>query len=172
MTSLSPEPWLRGLLPGITHALQPVGHALTAALEDTQHAVVTLGPTQLWFQPGGAASIGFHLLHLTGSTDRLFTYARGEALSDAQRAALVAERTLPDPLPTLDTLLAAWRTGVGVALDQLSRTTEATLREPRAVGRAQLPSTVLGLLFHGAEHAQRHTGQIIATTKIIQGLEL
>jgi hypothetical protein len=34
-----------------------------------------------------------------------------------------------------------------------------------------LPSTVLGLIFHAAEHAQRHVGQIVATTKIIRGTE-
>ena len=37
----------------------------------------------------------------------------------------------------------------------------------REVGRARLPSTVLGLLFHGAEHTQRHVGQIITTAKIV-----
>jgi hypothetical protein len=40
------------------------------------------------------------------------------------------------------------------------------------VGRAQLPSTTLGLLVHAAEHATRHVGQIITTAKIIRGLKL
>ena len=128
--------------------------------------------SQLWLQPGGAAAIGFHLLHLSGSTDRLFTYARGEALSDAQRMALAAERTPVQPYPSVQALLSAWRERVELALDQLGQTTEGQLQEPRSVGRAHLPSTVLGLLFHAAEHAQRHTGQIIASAKIVRGLGL
>ena len=35
------------------------------------------------------------------------------------------------------------------------------------MGRSALPSTVLGLLFHAAEHAQRHSGQIATTLKLI-----
>jgi uncharacterized damage-inducible protein DinB len=29
---------------------------------------------------------------------------------------------------------------------------------------------VLGLLFHAAEHASRHTGQVVTTTKIVRAL--
>jgi hypothetical protein len=43
------------------------------------------------------------------------------------------------------------------------------LDEARRVGQAGLPSTVLGLLFHAAEHAQRHSAQIITTAKILEG---
>jgi hypothetical protein len=49
---------------------------------------------------------------------------------------------------------------------------EADLLTARAVGRRQLPSNVLGLLFHAAEHTQRHTGQVITTSKIVRGLGL
>jgi hypothetical protein len=38
------------------------------------------------------------------------------------------------------------------------------------VGRLQLPSTVLGLLFHAAEHTSRHVGQIVTTARIVQAL--
>jgi len=167
-----PEAWLRGPLPGIPEPLQPVAHALTAAREDVAAAVADLGPAQVWARPGGAASIGFHLLHLAGSTDRLLTYARGEALSESQRAALAAEQTLLEPHPSADDLLRAWHAGVDRALRQLAQTPETALGSPRVVGRAQLPSTVRGLLFHAAEHAQRHVGQIVTTAKIIRGLGL
>jgi uncharacterized damage-inducible protein DinB len=172
MTIPLPEPWLRGALPDIPAALQPVGHALVAAVEDVRQTVAGLTPAQLWLQPGGAASIGFHLLHLAGSTDRLCTYARGEGLSEAQRAALHAERAVPAPPPTLDELRASWEETVARVLTQLAGTPEAALDEPRAVGRAKLPATVRGLLFHAAEHAQRHVGQIVTTAKIIRGLGL
>ncbi len=45
----------------------------------------------LWDRPGGVASAGFHLQHMAGVLDRLFTYARGEALSGQQLEALAAE---------------------------------------------------------------------------------
>lgn len=170
MSTPLPEPWLRGPLPGIPLLLQPVAHAFVMSIEDCESAATGLVHGQLWHEPGDAASVGFHLRHLAGSTDRLLTYARGEALTAAQKAALASERTPGDPAPTAGDLLAAWRTGVERALAQLAATSEASLGDARAVGRAQLPSTVLGLLFHAAEHASRHTGQAVTTAKIVRAL--
>jgi hypothetical protein len=82
-----PEPWLRGPIPGIAPVLQPAAHAFVMAREDVEAAVSGLAEDQIWARPAGIASLGFHLAHLAGSTDRLLTYARGEALSDVQRAA-------------------------------------------------------------------------------------
>jgi hypothetical protein len=172
MTVSKPEPWLRGPVLGVPALLQPAAHAFLLALEDVEAAVSDLTVDQLWLEPGGAASPGFHLMHLAGSTDRLLTYAREEALSAAQRAALAAERTMTPPYPSLDELLTGWRTTVQGALRQLATTPEVTLTKVRLVGRAQLPSTVLGLLFHAAEHAQRHAGQLVTTSKILRGLGL
>jgi uncharacterized damage-inducible protein DinB len=167
-----PEPWLRGAVAGVPGTLQPVAHALIAAGEDVTAAIADLTPAQLWLSPGGAASIGFHLMHLAGSTDRLFSYARGESLSDQQKAALAAEKTPPDPRPGADALLREWKGAADRAMRQISGTSEADLSTPRAIGRAQLPSTTLGLLFHAAEHATRHAGQIITTARIIRGMGL
>ena len=75
------EVWLRGPVPGIQPALQPVAHALLQVAEDLPPVLEKLTPEQVWMRPGRSAAIGFHLAHLTGSLDRLFTYARGEALS-------------------------------------------------------------------------------------------
>ena len=167
-----PEAWQRGPVPGILDQLQPVAHALIGAAEDAADAVGGLTPAQLWLSPGGAASVGFHLMHLAGSTDRLFTYARGEALSAPQKDALAAERALSEPRPTADALLRVWRETVARTLEQLARTSEADLGAPRGVGRMAMPSNVRGLLFHAAEHATRHVGQIITTAKIVRGLRL
>ena len=52
------------------------------------------------------------------------------------------------------------------ALAQLRRTDERELTAPRGVGRAQLPSSVIGLLFHAAEHTQRHLGQMLVTARV------
>ncbi|RYF95980.1 MAG: DinB family protein, partial [Chitinophagaceae bacterium] len=45
---------------------------------------------------------------------------------------------------------------------------ETRLTEFRGVGRKQLPSTVIGLLFHSAEHMMRHTGQLHVTIKYLR----
>lgn len=124
-----------------------------------------LAPDRIWYEPANAASIGFHVLHAVGSLDRLFTYARGEALSDAQRQVLVQE-TQPDKQLPASNLLAAFDAGVARALDQLRSTDETLLTTVRHVGRARLPSTVIGLLFHAAEHTQRHIGQALTTSRL------
>src|SRR6185295_17160519 len=163
-----PEVWLRGPLPDYPDELQPVAHSLLQVYEEIE-AVSLLPSEQVWARPGGAASIGFHLKHLAGSLDRLLTYARGETLSDHQRAALEGEERagLADDQPAI--LLQAARDGIERALNQVLTTRVETLDEPRSVGRAGLPSTVRGLLFHAAEHSQRHAGQIVTTAKIVCG---
>jgi uncharacterized damage-inducible protein DinB len=42
----------------------------------------------------------------------------------------------------------------------------ATHGDARTVGRKRLPTTVIGLLTHIAEHTQRHVGQAIVTAKL------
>lgn len=164
----APEHWLRGAIPGIEPLLQPAAHALRQVLDDVEAAVDGLTPEELARSPGGAASLAFHLRHLTGSTDRLFTYARGEPLKETQREALRAEQRIESPVDAA-ALLSSLRATLDAAESQLRATPASILLTPRDVGRAKLPSTVFGLLFHAAEHAQRHTGQIVATAKIVRG---
>ena len=168
MTNPLPEPWLRGPMEGIHGLLQPPAHAFVMAREDVEAAVAGLTSEQLWARPAGVASVGFHLTHLSGSTNRLLTYARGETLSVRQFADLAGEREVEHTRPPLATMLHAWREAVDAALRQIANTAESTLLQPRAVGRGRLPSTVLGLIVHSAEHAQRHTGQIITTAKVVR----
>jgi uncharacterized damage-inducible protein DinB len=102
----------------------------------------------------------------------LLTYARGESLSAEQRTFLDAEADPgSSPTPAAD-LVAAFERQVESALEQLRGTQDATLRDPRGVGRLQLPSTVLGLLVHAAEHTSRHVGQIVTTARIVQSLRI
>jgi uncharacterized damage-inducible protein DinB len=169
MTESQPEPWLRGPVPGVPALLQPAAHAFIQAQEDVERAVSTLRPEELWIEPGGAASVGFHLAHLSGATDRLLTYSRGERLSDVQKKKLVAERPDPAARPTLEALLSDLRSTVADAIRQLSEIPEEALLTPRFVGRAQLPSNVLGLVVHAADHASRHTGQVVTTCKVLVG---
>jgi uncharacterized damage-inducible protein DinB len=165
-----PEPWLRGPVPGIPSLLQPAAHAFIMSREDVTTALTGMPVEQLWLEPGGAASLGFHVFHLSGSTDRLLTYARGESLSPPQRDILAQERALSTVRPALEHLISAWHDAVAAALEQLASTKDDLLLAPRMVGRAQLPSTVLGLLFHAAEHASRHTGQVVTTAKVVRAL--
>jgi uncharacterized damage-inducible protein DinB len=161
-----PEVWMRGPVPDVPPLLQPAAHSLLQSLEEVRAVVGPLSTDHLWARPGGAPSVGFHVRHAAGSLDRLLTYARGEGLSEEQRAELAAEGEPGSPAADL---VAAFERQVDRALGQLRRTDESTLLEPRGVGRLQLPSTVLGLLFHAAEHTQRHAGQAITTARIVQG---
>jgi hypothetical protein len=160
-----PEVWLRGPLPDVIPELQPVAHSLMQVREEIA-AAASVSRSQLWARPGGAASIGFHLMHLAGSLDRLLTYARGNALNAAQRAALAAEDREDTSRSAADLVKAALD-ALDHALVQVRTTALCTLDESREVGRGRLPSTVLGLLVHAAEHAQRHSAQIITTRKVI-----
>lgn len=164
----TPEPWLSGPVDGVPAVLQPAAHALLQAQEDI-HVHARDLPAELLWRQAGAATAGFHALHLAGALDRLYTYARGEALSETQRAALKAEAV---PHPELDAraLIARVDEAVARAIDQLRSTPADSVLDERKVGRAGLPSNVLGLLFHGAEHSTRHSGQFITTVKLLRGL--
>jgi uncharacterized damage-inducible protein DinB len=165
----TPEAWLRGPIEGVDPTLMPVAHALLQAGEDLERAAADLSVDELWARPGGAASVGFHLKHIAGVTDRLLTYARGETLSDEQFRALRAEGDPGEPPATATELLRATLAALDEAMAQLSRTSPTTLFDAREVGRARLPTSVLGLLYHVGEHATRHTGQIITMTKVVRG---
>ena len=160
------EAWLRGPIDGIPPLLQPVAHALVQAREEARTLLQDFPAELLWTRPAEAASVGFHLQHITGVIDRLFTYARGDSLSDAQRTSLAQEGTRPEHRGTVADLLDAFDAQVDRALDQLRATSPDTLSDTRLVGRQRLPSTVLGLLFHAAEHTQRHIGQMLVTARV------
>lgn len=164
----TPEVWLRGPIPDVPPLLQPVAHALLQAREEVDTYLRDFPDELLWTRPAGVASVGFHLQHVRGVVDRLFTYARGEMLTKQQLEVLAEEGQPPAPDTSARDLVQAFHEQVDRALEQLRTTDEATLTEPRGVGRAQLPSTVLGLLVHAAEHTQRHVGQLLVTVRVQQ----
>lgn len=167
-----PEAWLRGPVEGVAPHLMPAAHALLDAWEEIEGAASSLTVEELWHRPGGAASVGFHLEHAAGSIRRLLTYARGEALSSTQLASLKKEGEPGTHPAEAFELLRDLREALAEALGALRNAPEEELQQPRKVGRAGLPSTVMGLLFHAAEHARRHGGQIVTTVKILRGLGL
>ncbi len=164
-----PEVWLRGPLPDVPSLLQPVAHSLLQSREEIAAILPQLTARELWREPGGAASAGYHARHAAGSLDRLFTYARGEALSPEQREVLLAEGKPDREEGAPERLVAAFSAQVDRALEQLRSTSESILTETRFVGKARVPSTVIGLLFHAAEHTQRHMGQLTTITKVVRG---
>jgi uncharacterized damage-inducible protein DinB len=168
----APEVWLRGALPDIAPILQPAAHALMQVREELERLLPTLSADEAWVAPGGAASVGYHARHLAAATDRLLTYARGEPLSEAQRVRLASEKEVPEPPPDGAALLDEVTRALDDAVQQLRgwSTRPGTLLAAREVGRSRLPSTVLGLLFHVAEHAQRHAGQVATTVKVVRAM--
>ena len=160
------EKWQTGPVPGFDPMLMPVVHSLLQVKAEIDGLLPRVSEDQLWTRPQGAASIGFHLLHIGGASERLLTYARGERLSPEQLAAARSEGTTT---PSKDALASMVHAALDRALDQVRQTPVTTLLEPRTVGRAGLPSTVIGLLFHVAEHATRHAGQAL-TTALVQGV--
>jgi uncharacterized damage-inducible protein DinB len=163
----APEVWLRGPVAGVAPLLQPVAHSLLQAQEEVAAVAARLSVDQLWDAPGGAAPVGYHLKHLAGALDRLFTYARGETLAPEQLAYLKAEKSPGEPRLDGRALVAIVDAVIERALAQVRSMREERLLEPRTVGRQALPSTALGLMFHAAEHTTRHAGQAITTAKIV-----
>lgn len=166
-----PEFWLRGKIEGIPDLLQPVAHALLQAREDVQVYMKDFPEELLWQRPAGRASAGFHLQHLTGVLDRMLTYASGKELTEEQFAALKMEGD-PSAGNNVSAFVAAFNTRVEHALQVLSSTEESSLTEFRSVGRKKLPSSVIGLLFHAAEHTQRHVGQLLVTASVVQNVQI
>jgi hypothetical protein len=160
----SPEAWLRGPLDGVSPLIAPLLFSFQLAREDLRGSLDGLNTEQIWATPHEFGSVGFHLRHIAGSTDRLTTYLQGAALSPEQLAVLHTEHA-PQGAGS-EELLAL--------VDDAFRKAEATVRkidpstfaEPRAVGRKNLPTTVIGLLVHIAEHTQRHVGQAISAAKL------
>jgi uncharacterized damage-inducible protein DinB len=160
------EYWLKGPIEGIPDLLQPVAHALLQVQKELHEILVGFDQEKLWERPKNVASVGFHLNHLVRVLDRLFTYADGGNLSDAQMSFLKNEAVENYEIGLVD-LLQAFDLQVEKALGQLKKANPETLAEVRYVGRKMIPSTVIGLLFHAAEHTTRHFGQLIVTVKLL-----
>ncbi len=161
------EAWLSGNLEGMPTMLMPAAHALIQAAKDIEQAAQTLTIEEMWMKPHNAPSVAFHLRHIAGSIDRLLTYTGGKQLNSRQFDELAAESKVDsrfDPQKIIESAVNQ----IEIAVDFLRRVDTEKLFETRFVGRKNLPANVFGLLFHIAEHTQRHTGQIITTTKVVK----
>jgi uncharacterized damage-inducible protein DinB len=160
-----PEPWLRGPIADVDPLIAPILYAFQQAREDLARYTEGLTVEQLWARPHGFGSVGFHIRHIAGSTERLMAYLQERPLTTEQLAEVNAEM---EAMPIgREELLGR--------MDQAFREAEAVVRgldrsmlaAPRFVGRKRLPATVIGLLTHIAEHTQRHVGQAITMAKWI-----
>lgn len=158
------EAWLRGPIEGVPPHLMPVFHSFLMVREDLAQYTEGLTTEDVWRRTGAIPSLGFHLRHIAHSVDRLITYLCGDQLSDAQIATLKQES---EPATTsLAELLAEIDEHLNDAERRIRAIDASMLNEPRYIGKKRLPSTVLGLLVHVAEHTQRHLGQAITTAKL------
>jgi len=157
------EPWLRGPIPGVDPLVAPIFYAFQQAREDLARHTTGLTEEQIWTAAPESGSVGFHLRHIAGSTDRLMTYLQACLLSEEQMAALrsEAESGRAGREELLDKLNGAFQRAEAVVrgLDPV------ILPESRTVGRKRLPTTVIGLLTHIAEHTQRHVGLAIPAAR-------
>ena len=166
------EVWQRGPINDIPALLQPVAHALLQAAEELDEMMNNFPAEILWKRPANVASPAFHLQHLSGVLDRVFTYSRNESLTDIQLRELQDEDISSQENITVLSLHNRFKNQVQQALTQLQNTDENILKEYRGVGRKQLPSTVIGLLVHAAEHTMRHIGQLGVTIRILNATNL
>ncbi len=160
-----PEPWLRGTLTDVPAVPRAVLHALELAKEDLHHWCSPLTDPELNARPAGIAPVAFHIRHIARSLDRLLTYAEGNQLSSDQIAQMKAE--LDEPAKRED-LFAELDGALRKSTERIRAFDVTRLNEPRQVGKKKLPTTLGGLLVHVADHTQRHVGQAITTSKIVQ----
>lgn len=160
------EVWQRGPLPDVAPILQPIAHALLQAREEVNDYMSFYPVEKLWVRPAGMASVGFHLQHLSGVLDRVFTYAKSQPLSEFQFQQLAEEGHDSISGYTVSDLVERFNNQVDIAMKQLSANDGQDLTEYRGIGRAGLPSTVIGLLVHAAEHTMRHVDQLMVTVAV------
>lgn len=160
-----PEPWMRGPIEGLEPLVAPVFYSFTQVREELAHYTEGLTTEQVWRHSDSLPTLGFHLRHIAGSVDRLMTYLMEGEISAEQIAYLKSEG---EPGASLDELLAGVDAAFVKAEAQLRTIKAEDIHAPRYIGRKRLPTSVLGLLVHVAEHTQRHLGQSITTAKVVR----
>jgi uncharacterized damage-inducible protein DinB len=161
----SPEPWLRGALTDIPAVPRAVLHALELAKEDLARWCGSLNDAELNARPAALPSVAFHLRHIARSMDRLLTYAEGNQLTADQLAKMKSEL---DASANHQELFEELNAALHKSAQRVRAFDATRLDDPREVGQRKLPTTLGGLLVHVADHTQRHVGQAITTSKIVQ----
>ena len=140
----------------------PVFFSFAQVREDLTKHTAGLEPAQIW-RTIGANSLGFQLKHIAGSVDRITSYLIEQPLTDMQMAFLRQESSGSEDIAALLALVDA---SLSHSEDRLRQLDPNSIYEARSVGRRALPTTVIGLLVHLAEHTQRHLGQAITLSRL------
>jgi hypothetical protein len=160
-----PEAWMRGIVADVDPVIGHLIRATEQILEDTAAAIADLTPAQIWAKPHGMTSVGFHVKHLAGSTERLSAYLAGGQLTPEQLAAIDTEgagaETAAELLAFVDLTLERYRELVR----SLSPKDFGAIRE---IGRKRYQTTTISVAIHTVEHAQRHVGGMIAAAKLVR----
>ena len=159
-----PEPWLRGTLTEVPAAIRAVLHALELAGEDAERWCGDLTGVEVNARPADLPSVAFQLRHISGSVDRLLTYAEGRELNQEQLAELAHEADGAMP----HVLLREFGRSMERTSQRIRDFIGEDLEAERFVGRKRMPTTLGGLLVHVAEHTQRHVGQMVTTAKLVK----
>ena len=162
------EVWQCGPVENVPALMQPVVHAILESQEEAHQIMKNFPEELLWEKPAGVASPAFHLQHIAGVIDRLFTYARKELLSEDQMHSLSLEGNKEKTSLSMQQLITQLDKQIDVAVEELKKVKEDTLTEARGVGRKQIPTTLIGLYFHAAEHSMRHIGQLLVTVRVLE----
>src|SRR5215469_17496654 len=161
------EPWLRGTRTDIDAVTRGVIHALELAAEDIAKWCEGLSVEEIEARPLGLPPVGFHVRHIARSLDRLLTYAEGQQLSERQVKAMKAEM---DDSGGRKATFMEFAEGMEVSVMRILKFAPVSYGEQRGVGKKMLPTTVVGLLVHCADHTQRHVGQAVTTAKIVMAM--
>ncbi|MBC8165750.1 MAG: DinB family protein [Bryobacteraceae bacterium] len=159
------EPWMRGYLDAKEPVLNAVLYSLQQSREDIEKCLAALTDAQVWESRGNLAPVGFHILHIAGSVDRLTTYAAGDSLTEDQLQVLGHEK---DRELSREELRDMTETSIQKAEALIRSTDPNRFGDRREIGRKRIPTTLIGLLFHIAEHTQRHVGEAIITAKLVR----
>ena len=162
-----PEPWLRGTLTEVQFVQRAVLHALEQTREDVSRWCEGLTTDQIHARPSELPSIAFQIRHISGSLDRLLTYAEGRPLDSIQLEALKNEGACGE---SREELMGAFDEVLNRAEARVRDFDPASFEAERFVGRAGLPTTTGSLLIHCAEHTMRHVGQLITTAKVVRAV--
>lgn len=157
---------MRGPLEDLAPLVHPVFFSFQQVREDLELHTQGLTTEQVWRSPGARLPpLGFHLRHIAGSVERLTAYLMERPLTPEQFAFLQTESV---PGASLEDLLQQLHDSLAACENELRTLDPRQQNDPRYIGRKRLPTTVLGLLVHIAEHTQRHLGQAITTAKLVR----
>jgi uncharacterized damage-inducible protein DinB len=132
--------------------------------EKIAHCVSLLSEEQIWWRPNAACnSVGNLLLHLRGNLSQwVLSGIAGTAFERRRSLEFTASETAAKA-----ELMAGLTDVVARVRHTIQRMSTADL--DRGIRVQGYETDGLGVVFHIVEHMSYHTGQIIATTKQLQG---